>query len=89
MSEKVIRIWHGCRVVQVVAVTESGSSIMGATGGAHNSIAVDIEIDPWAGLIVDHNAPNSPVDFRAIEQAPSDELVLRAAFEAAGFEVEA
>lgn len=67
MSEKVIRIWRGCRVVQIVAVSESGSSVMGATGGAHNSTTVDIEIDPWAGLIVDHSARRSPVDFREVE----------------------
>lgn len=66
-TEKVIRIWHGCRVVQLVAVDESGgSSVMGATGAAHNSTAVDIEIDPWAGLLVDHSAPNSPVSFREV-----------------------
>lgn len=67
MPEKVIRIWHGCQVVQVVAVSEGASSVMGATGGAHNSTAVDIEIDPWAGLIVDHSVPNSPVSFRDVE----------------------
>jgi hypothetical protein len=67
VSERVIRIWHGCKVVQIVAVSESGSSTMGATGGAHNSTRVDIEIDPWAGLLVDHSAPNPPVSFRDVE----------------------
>lgn len=66
--EKVIRIWHGCKVVQVVAVADGSSSVLGPVGGAGNSIAVDIEIDPWAGLIVDHNVRRSPVDFREVEQ---------------------
>lgn len=64
-ASKTIRIWNGCRVVQVVTVNEGGgSSTIGATGGAGNSTQMDIEIDPWAGLIVDHSAYRSPVDFR-------------------------
>ncbi|HYD28913.1 hypothetical protein [Brevundimonas sp.] len=67
--EKVIRIWDGCRVVQVVAVRRDGSSVMGATGGAHNSTEVDIELDPWAGLIVDHSVPqNPPYGFREVSE---------------------
>lgn len=66
---KTIRIWDGCKVVHVIVVHQSaGSSSIGATGGAHNSTAVDIEIDPWAGLIVDHSANRSPVDFREVEE---------------------
>ena len=68
MSEKVIRFWHGSKVVQVVAVSETGSATMGPVGGAHNSVKVDIEMDPWAGLIVDHSSPNSPVGFREVEE---------------------
>lgn len=69
MSEKVIRIWRGCKVVQVVAVTETGSSIMGSVGGAHNSTPVDIELDPWAGLIVDHSGrERTPVNFREVSE---------------------
>jgi hypothetical protein len=61
MPEKVIRIWHGCRVVQVVAVGEHGTSTLGAVGGAGNSTRIDIELDPWEGLIVDHATRNPPV----------------------------
>jgi hypothetical protein len=66
--EKVIRIWDGCKVVQLVAVSETGSSTMGAVGGAGNSTPVDIELDPWAGLIVDHNARQSPVRYNEVER---------------------
>jgi hypothetical protein len=62
---KTIRIWNGCKVVQVIGVHEdSGSSSLGAVGGAHNSTRIDIEIDPWAGLLVDHSMPGPPVMWR-------------------------
>jgi hypothetical protein len=64
---KVIRVWHGCRVVALVSVSDTGSTHQGAVGGAGNSTPVDIEIDPWAGLSVDHSARRSPVDFREVE----------------------
>ena len=64
VSEKTIRIWDGCRVVQVISVSGTGNSSIGAVGGAGNSTKVDIEIDPWAGLIVDHSVRNPPVFFR-------------------------
>ena len=63
-KEKVIRVWQGCKVVLVLCVGESGYSTSGATGGAENSTQVDIEIDPWAGLIVDHSTRNGPVTYR-------------------------
>lgn len=72
MSEKVIRIWDGCRVVQVVAVGKTGSSTLGSTGGAENATKVDIEIDPWAGLLVDHSAADSPFMFR--DEGPGEGL---------------
>lgn len=63
---KTIRIWSGNRVIQVVSVgQDGGSSTIGAVGGAGNSTQVDIELDPWAGLIVDHRAPHPhPVSIR-------------------------
>lgn len=62
---KTIRIWNGCKVVKVVCVDQNGSSAdIGAVGGAGNSTKVDIEIDPWAGLIVDHSTGNPPVCYR-------------------------
>lgn len=65
MSQKVIRVWDGCKVVQVISVEQNGTtSSMGAVGGAHNSVLVDIEIDPWAGLIVDHGTRNPPLAWR-------------------------
>lgn len=56
MKEVVIRIWNGCQVRHVLSVTGSGSTSLGDIGGAENSTNVDIELDPWAGLIVDHRA---------------------------------
>jgi hypothetical protein len=49
-----IRIWHGCAVRQVITVSDTGSSTIGAVGGAGNSTHADIELDPWANLVVDH-----------------------------------
>lgn len=63
--EKTIRIWDDNKVVAVVAVDQRGGSTwLGAVGAANTSTYPDIEIDPWAGLIVDHSAQRSPVDFR-------------------------
>jgi hypothetical protein len=72
---KTIRIWNGNKVVQVVAVSDTGSSTIGATGGAGNSTQVDIELDPWAGLIVDNRAPHPhPVSIREEdEREPKDD----------------
>jgi hypothetical protein len=57
--EKVIRIWDGPKVVQVLSIDQNGgSSTLGAVGGAGNSTLVDIEIDPWQGYLVDHSAPH-------------------------------
>lgn len=52
---KAIRIWHGCKVVGLLTVDE-GSSSFQVAGGAQNSTEADIEIDPWAGLIVAKDA---------------------------------
>jgi len=66
---KTIRIWNGCKVAALIDVDESGGvTASGPTSGAHNSARVDIEIDPWAGLIVDHSVRRSPVDFRTPEE---------------------
>jgi len=65
--EKTVRIWHGCKVVLLLSVDESGGySTMGAAGGAANSTQVDIEIDPWAGLLVENGTGNSPVVYRDV-----------------------
>lgn len=63
-GEKTIRVWHGCKVVGLVSFSDTGSSHTGAVGGAANSTVVDIEIDPWAGLIVDHATRMSPCGYR-------------------------
>lgn len=62
-----IRIWDGCKVVCVVEVTHTGYSVVGSTGGAGSSSNPEIELDPWAGLIVDHSVSRSPVAFREQE----------------------
>ena len=64
MAPKAIRIWNGCKVVQVVVAEDGAISTLGAVGGANNSTKIDIEIDPWAGLIVDHSVPGPPVAWR-------------------------
>lgn len=64
-TERTIRIWHGCKVVLLLAVDQTGGySTMGAVGGADNSTKADIEIDPWAGMIVEHATGNPPVGYR-------------------------
>jgi hypothetical protein len=63
-----IRIWDGCKVVAVVTVSRTGSSHIGGVGGAENSTPVDVEIDPWKGLIVDNGAQNSPKAYREVDQ---------------------
>lgn len=69
MASKTIRIWNGCAVVGLISVgQDGGSTFSGKTGGAHDSGSVDIEIDPWAGLIVDHSVRRSPVCFRDPEE---------------------
>jgi hypothetical protein len=65
--EKTIRIWNGCKVVLLLSVSAAGGySTMGAVGGAANSSRADIDLDPWAGLIVDHSTSNPPLAFRDI-----------------------
>jgi hypothetical protein len=56
MSEVTIRIWDGCTVRYVFSVGPTGSSTIGGAGGAANSTRPDIELDPWARLIVDGRA---------------------------------
>jgi hypothetical protein len=63
MGEVNIRIWNGCKVVTVLTVSDQGYSSIGAVGGASNSTKVDVELDPWAGLIVDHRTGNSPTRY--------------------------
>lgn len=68
MSSKTIRVWNGATVLQVITVTEGGSSSMiGATGGAHHASQVDVEIDPFAGLIHTHEAPGAPIYYATVQ----------------------
>jgi hypothetical protein len=60
-----IRIWNGCRVNMVMTVGDTGSTTSGAVGGAECSTSIDIELDPWAGLVVDNRATYpAPVNIR-------------------------
>lgn len=69
MSRKTICIWDGCTVVMVVEVDQNGGSTsVGPAGGAGNSTQPDIDIDPWAGLIVERLAKRSPLYFRQEEE---------------------
>jgi hypothetical protein len=65
---KTIRIWDGCKVVALITVSSTGMSSQGAVGGAGNSAEPDIEIDPWAGLLVEHGSSRSPVVWRDVER---------------------
>jgi hypothetical protein len=68
MSSKTIRIWDGCKVVGLLTVGQSGgSAFQGPTGGAANSSKPDVEIDPWAGLIVDHDTRMSPRCYKELD----------------------
>lgn len=71
-----IRVWDGCRVVALMSVDRSGtSSFSGAASGAANSSRVDIELDPWANLIVDHRAQHPvPVSTRERTEVSDDQL---------------
>jgi hypothetical protein len=74
MSEVTIRIWKGNTVRQVMTVSDTGSSSIGAVGGAGNSSKVDIEFDPWANVIVDHRAQwPVPVSTREVEPKQADD----------------
>lgn len=68
MSRKVIRIWDGCKVIGFVDVSGDAISVVTRAGGAANSTLVDIEIDPFAGLIVDHETNNPPKYWREAEE---------------------
>lgn len=63
-----IRVWNGCTVVGVFAVdAQGGTTAFGADGGAANPAKIDVEIDPWKGLIVDHRNRRPPLNWREIE----------------------
>jgi hypothetical protein len=65
MAEKIIRIWNGCMVIAMISVdTDGGTSLITRTGGAGNSTNADVEIDPFAGVIVTHEADVSPIAYR-------------------------
>ena len=67
-----IRIWQGHRVAMVLSVGGTGSTTLGAVGGAGNSTQVDIELDPWAGLITDNRA-EYPHPVSIVERLDEDE----------------
>jgi hypothetical protein len=68
-----IRIWDGCVVRAVMTVDQNGgSSFLGATGGAANSTPIDIDLDPWRGVIVDRRAPH-PIPVSIREQLEGDD----------------
>lgn len=73
MGEFNIRVWHGCKVITVIGVSDTGHSSLGPVGGAQNSTKVDIEIDPWAGLIVDSSIQGPPVGWRGTQKENLDD----------------
>lgn len=58
MGDVTIRIWNGCEVRMVLSVSPTGHTVAGSVGGAANGANPDIELDPWAGLVVDHRSGN-------------------------------
>jgi hypothetical protein len=70
VNEVTIRIWHGCVVRQVISVSDTGSSTIGAVGGAQNSTHADIDLDPWNNLIVDRRVKYPhPVSIREEDES--------------------
>jgi hypothetical protein len=71
-----IRVWHGCTVVELVTVAPTFTVTNGAASPLDTSTPVDIEIDPWAGLISvnaprAHNGYGPPVDIvQNIDEEP-------------------
>jgi hypothetical protein len=76
-----IRIWNECVVVANISVTPDGSgmSVGSVAGGAGNGMRPDIEIDPWAGLVVDHSEHSTgptPIGWRDHQDCtPNRDLV--------------
>lgn len=65
MSSVTIRVWNGPTVCGVFTVSPTGLSTIGAVGAASNSTRVDVEIDPWANLVVDNRPEHAcPVSIR-------------------------
>jgi hypothetical protein len=63
-----IRIWDGCAFICELDVSRDGYTISGPAGGAEHAGRPDVEYDPWAGCVVDHN--HAPGEVVTIEPAP-------------------
>ncbi len=63
-ATKTIRVWDGCKVVGLFTVNKDGGYTASRSGGAEDSTQVDIEIDPWASLIVDHTTGLAPIAYQ-------------------------
>lgn len=65
---RVIRIWDGCKVLAVVEVDQAGgATFSGASGGAESGTPVNLEIDPFVGLLVEKETSPTPVPWREVE----------------------
>lgn len=62
-----IRLWHGCKVLAVIDVSESGCSLVTGVGGAENGARPTIELDPFRGLIVSEGNP-TPVAYGKVTE---------------------
>lgn len=61
---KVIRIWRGEEAVGVLMIDPVSRSATYATGPGNSAGAIiDIELDPWAGVILDHATHKPAVSF--------------------------
>lgn len=67
---RTIRVWDGCKVVALLEVSQDGSvTFSGDSGGAACSLKADIELDPFAGLLVEHSLPySSPIAWREVDR---------------------
>jgi hypothetical protein len=71
-KNKTIRLWNGTTVVGLLSVSPCGSTWSGATGGAENSTPVDIEFDPWKGLLVEHTGSRGVIDIHYEPEADDE-----------------
>jgi hypothetical protein len=49
---KTVRIWNGERPMALVTVDDETEAVRFASGAAWSAETIDIELDPWAGIVV-------------------------------------
>lgn len=72
MASKVIRIWNDCKVLAVLEVGDDATSFQARVGGAASALMPDVELDPFAGLIVAHGSTRSAVLYEDRDEDDED-----------------